>query len=385
MLDYGAHIGPGLATHSLTLYRKNSGFDQHGVPITSLVFGAGTVQWSWGLDGSHSMQASTPDIRMQQATVNVLADMGVPAATLQPGLVGATASTDTVAPTTTITTPSAGSTIPVGRHVTIRGGASDSGGGTVAGVELSFDGGASWHPARGTAAWSYDWVPATVGAVTILSRATDDSGNIGTAGTGVPVSVVASDCPCSSLWSPALAAPTVVDGNDANAIEVGVRFTSDVPGFISGIRFYKSVANNGTHIGNLWTASGTLKATAVFSSETLSGWQEVSFPSPVAIEANTTYVASYHTNLGHYSADRELLPERRRFASAARVRGLTERAQRRLRLRPEPVPGADVPCAQLLGRRDVRRGRDGFERPGHLEHPVDSDRRLDRARHVGHE
>ena len=31
-------------THKLSLYRHNSG---------ALVFGAGTVQWAWGLDGSH--------------------------------------------------------------------------------------------------------------------------------------------------------------------------------------------------------------------------------------------------------------------------------------------------------------------------------------------
>ena len=75
---------------SLTLYRAPSG---------ALVFGAGTVQWSWGLDGNHDRGGSTPDPRMQQATVNLFADMGAQPATLQPGLVAATASTDTAAPT----------------------------------------------------------------------------------------------------------------------------------------------------------------------------------------------------------------------------------------------------------------------------------------------
>src|SRR5262249_39728827 len=42
---------------------------------------------------------------------------------------------------------------------------------------------------------------------------------------------------------------------------------------------------------------------ANFSSETASGWQQVSFPSAVAITANTTYIASYHTNVGHYAQD----------------------------------------------------------------------------------
>ena len=41
IIDYGNTFPPGLATHHLTLYRHASG---------ALVFGAGTVQWAWGLD-----------------------------------------------------------------------------------------------------------------------------------------------------------------------------------------------------------------------------------------------------------------------------------------------------------------------------------------------
>ena len=47
---------------------------------------------------------------------------------------------------------------------------------------------------------------------------------------------------------------------------------------------------------------GTQLAAATFSGETASGWQQVSFDSPVAIDANTTYVASYHAPNGHYAA-----------------------------------------------------------------------------------
>ena len=42
-------------------------------------------------------------------------------------------------------------------------------------------------------------------------------------------------------------------------------------------------------------------ATATFTNETASGWQQVDFSTPVAIAADTFYVASYHTNVGHYS------------------------------------------------------------------------------------
>ena len=40
-----------------------------------------------------------------------------------------------------------------------------------------------------------------------------------------------------------------------------------------------------------------------FSNETASGWQQALFATPVAIASNTVYVASYHANNGHYSAD----------------------------------------------------------------------------------
>src|SRR5947209_7734636 len=84
--DYGGVYGVGSATHKMSLYRASSG---------ALVFGAGTVQWSWGLDAS---SGGTADVNMQQATVNLFADMGVQPATLQSGLVAVTESSDTTPP-----------------------------------------------------------------------------------------------------------------------------------------------------------------------------------------------------------------------------------------------------------------------------------------------
>jgi len=80
-------------------------------------------------------------------------------------------------------------------------------------------------------------------------------------------------------------------------------FRSDANGHIAGIRFYKASTNTGTHVANLWTSTGTLLASATFTGETASGWQQVNFSTPVAITANTVYVASYHTSVGHYSDD----------------------------------------------------------------------------------
>src|SRR5260370_24825299 len=88
------------------------------------------------------------------------------------GLAAARATTDATPPASTITAPTAGSTVPVGTPVTISGTATDVGG-VVAGVEVSFDGGTTWHPANGRATWSYSWTPAASGSGTLKSRARD--------------------------------------------------------------------------------------------------------------------------------------------------------------------------------------------------------------------
>jgi len=85
--DFGQLVTPGTTTHTMTLYRAASG---------ALVFGAGTIQFAWGLDTYHDGTVSPADVRMQQFVVNILGDMGVQPANLMSGLVAATPSTDAV-------------------------------------------------------------------------------------------------------------------------------------------------------------------------------------------------------------------------------------------------------------------------------------------------
>ena len=295
LLDYGATYGAGTATHHLMLYRAPSG---------ALVFSSGTIDWSWGLNSSHDnlfgFASPAPDVNMQQATVNLFADMGVQPATAQPGLVPATRSSDTIAPTSSITYPTSTTMLNTGAPVTVTGTATDSGG-VVAGVEVSGDSGATWHPATGRSAWSYVWTPSKVGSTTLLSRAVDDSANLETPGSGVTVNLQAQVCPCT-IWN-AAATPTTIDSGDPTAIEVGLKFRADSDGSVIGVRFYKSAQNTGTHIGHIWTDSGTLLGTATFTGESSSGWQQVSFSSPIPVTANTTYVVSYYAPKGHYAGD----------------------------------------------------------------------------------
>jgi len=292
-------------THSLTLYRASSG---------ALVFDAGTIQWSWALNGDQwgggndfhwyqSFETIRPvpvDRNLQQATVNLFADMGVQPDSLQTGLLAASASSDRTPPVSRISSPAAGASL--SGAVIVSGTAADRGGGVVAGVEVSIDGGATWHPASGTDNWSYTIVPTAPGVLTIESRAVDDSGNLETPSSRL--AVVARPI-AVSVWNGAGA--LVRHGTDRAiparypGIELGLKFTSDVAGYVTGVRFWKVERGGGIHTGELWDASGHVLATATFIAETSSGWQQVSFSAPVAIEAHTPYIVSYQTNCSTFA------------------------------------------------------------------------------------
>ena len=293
LLNQGDLYGPGTLTHSLTMYRDQTSH--------ALVFAAGTVQWSWGLDNYHSFSqegVSTEDIRIKQATVNIFADMGVSAGSIQSGLTQTASSTDTVAPSVAINTPTNPT---VGSPVTLTGTVSDASG-QVSGVEVSVDG-TTWHPATwqvGTGTWSYSFTPGTSGAVTVKARAVDDSYNLSTP-VSKAITINPRTCPCS-IWSNTTV-PGTPSANDSSVLELGLKFRADSAGYISGVKFYKGTGNTGTHTGSLWSAAGQLLATGTFTNETATGWQTLTFGTPVAIAAGTTYVASYHTDTGHYAAD----------------------------------------------------------------------------------
>jgi hypothetical protein len=177
----------------------------------------------------------------------------------------------------------------------------DSGGNAVAGA-VSFNTGntvATFTPASSLAAGTT--YTATVSGAQNASGTPMSGPFTWNFTTGTP-----SQCPCS-IWQNA--APSgAVDAADTSAVNLGVQFQASSSGTITGIRFYKYSDNTGTHTGSLWTSGGTLLATGTFSNETASGWQELDFSTPVTITAGTTYVASYHTNAGHYAITSNGLP-----------------------------------------------------------------------------
>ena len=162
-------------------------------------------------------------------------------------------------------------------------------------------------------------------------------------------------CPCS-IWGSAATPARPAETTDSNAVEVGTRFRAEADGLITGIRFYKGATNTGTHVGHLWTNTGQLLATATFTNETATGWQQVTLR---------------RAGGDHRQHDvRRLLPRaerqlrqqrrpvrdrRRRQPAAARAARRRGRRQRRLRLRAERhVPDRDLPLRGLLGGRRLR-------------------------------
>jgi hypothetical protein len=108
-------------------------------------------------------------------------------------------------------------------------------------------------------------------------------------------------CPCS-VW-PGTATPGTAADPDGTAVEVGMKFRSDVAGRVTGVRLYKGTGNTGTHVGHLWSSTGQLLGTVTFTGESATGWQQATFTTPVAISAGTTYVVSYYAPAGHYAGD----------------------------------------------------------------------------------
>ena len=89
---------------------------------------------------------------------------------------------------------------------------------------------------------------------------------------------------------------------DSTGIQIGLKFQSSVPILISGIKYFKTAANIGQHVGQIYSSTGDLLASQEFSSESDSGWQSATFATPVKMAANTTFIASCFSSLGYYNS-----------------------------------------------------------------------------------
>ena len=85
-----------------------------------------------------------------------------------------------------------------------------------------------------------------------------------------------------------------------DGLELGMKFQVAVSGQITAIRYYRTTSETTmTHIGHIWSSTGTLLASVTFTGESTSGgvggWQSMSLASPLAIAAGTTYIVSVNS------------------------------------------------------------------------------------------
>eukprot|EP01063_Lacrimia_lanifica_P016020 TRINITY_DN22647_c0_g1_i1.p1 TRINITY_DN22647_c0_g1~~TRINITY_DN22647_c0_g1_i1.p1 ORF type:complete len:779 (+),score=219.29 TRINITY_DN22647_c0_g1_i1:78-2414(+) len=198
IFDAGAAFDSGTGTHHLVAYRAASG---------AMVLGTGTIQWMWGLDPVHDSQTglptdaenaystrigydvSAPEPAVQQATVNMFADMGVRPATPDPHIVldaaAAMAAEDAQRrrhPPSCTVASAAFDAVARTWNVTGQAAVHPDTSGVIGGVEVSASGFQRWHPVgtrlarpsvEWTAAIAAPYVEGRVGA--FACRATDDA------------------------------------------------------------------------------------------------------------------------------------------------------------------------------------------------------------------
>ena len=95
--------------------------------------------------------------------------------------------------------------------------------------------------------------------------------------------------------------PRTLADPDTASVELGVKFTVAAEGVVTGVEYYSTPANGGTHVGSLWGPDGKRIAKATFPTSTKSGWVSVSFATPVTVQPGKTYVASYLAPKGRYA------------------------------------------------------------------------------------
>ncbi|WP_226579036.1 DUF4082 domain-containing protein [Acuticoccus sediminis] len=312
LVDDGNTTAPGTETHTLTIYRAESG---------ALVFAAGTVFWSWALSNEHDGSPYGGDIEntaLQQLSMNIFADMGIQPGVsdlilASQGLVRASASTDTVAATASF----GQSTILAQQFdtITLTGTATDNDGnpltddGAVALVEVSLDGGDTWRPATGTSSWSYKFFAQSQGTFDVLVRAIDDSLNTPSVASlaSATVTIEEPDFPSEVSLFDTLPAVTGSVFDDGTTLTLGTRFVTTVSGAITELHYYRAVEDTNdtdVRIGRLYSADGTLLGQATFTSTPgQSGWQTAVLPNPVTVTPGAEYVVAYTTDDNYMAAD----------------------------------------------------------------------------------
>lgn len=188
-------------------------------------------------------------------------------------------------PVVAIVSPTAGTVFQAPANITITASASDIDG-TVARVDFFANG--SLAGSRTSPPYTIQWNGVMPGSYALTSVATD---NLGAQGTSPAVNISVTG---GAAGQTLLTSQTPAQYVTAPNFELGVRFSADVPGQITAVRFWKVPGATGQHVGRIWRA-GVLLTSAIFTAETASGWQQQALATPLAITPGTEYVVSVNT------------------------------------------------------------------------------------------
>jgi hypothetical protein len=125
--------------------------------------------------------------------------------------------------------------------------------------------------------------------------------------TGAPLastvtwSFTTANCPCSLMGgqTPQETGLPVQDyrpGPGPFSYELGTKITVTTPVELTSLRFWKDAQETGTHVGRVWSATGTQLASVTYQNEKPSGWQRQALATPLALQAGQTYIISVGLN-----------------------------------------------------------------------------------------
>ena len=362
LLDYGSTFGPGTVTHNLVAVSPPSG---------ALVFGAGTVQWSWGLDVVHDRgSAPRPTCACSRRPSTCSPTWACSPATLQ------VAASSPPTPSTDLLAADLDDHLAGRRRLVRRRHADhdhrhrDRVGRRPGRRRRSVDRRRRDLDARDRHDELVVQLDGERHRNRRRSRAAryDDSGNMETPSGGVSITIAAVRPARARIWS---ADDGAAGAGRRRRSGVG-RARHEVPlrrrrlhhrrPLLQGRRQHRH-----PHRHAVDAAPARCSATVTFTGETASGWQQVNFAerrSPIT--ANTTYVVSYHAPNGHYTGTDTFFATARRQPAAARAEERHGRRERRLSLRRgDGVPEQHLQLPRTTGstssspprRRPTRRRR----------------------------
>ena len=300
------------------------------------------ARWSSAPGPSSGRGASTatttaasgaPSRAMQQATVNLLADMGVQPATPQAGLAAATAvhRHGTRRRRRSPLRP-AGAVVDAARRDHRRHGERHRRWRVAASRCRSTTARPGTRPPAARS-WQYTWTPHAPGTPRSAARAVDDSGNLERRRTAVPVVVGAEELPLHDLRAaPQRPPPTTASRSSWACGSALTRTVRHRPALLQGRRAHRH------HVGHLWTADGKSCAATFPGSPPLAGRR--SPDTPVTVSAGTTYVARI-TRRPAAMRRPQLLRHRKHKPATARAGGRAD-GERRVQVRPARLPDRDV-------------------------------------------